>query len=193
MVPLNRPTRRAPAPRLSLAPVALALAAALILTVALVLTLAFAAAFPARAAELNGPAQVVDGNRVTIGTQLVRLYGIDAPDEDQMCERRGAAWRCGQDAGWALAERLERHWVLCETRADPPDPEASDAVPAVCYLEGRQIDVNAWMVTQGWALADPGAAVYAAEEHTAERAGRGLWAGKFAPPWEWRSRRAGSR
>jgi endonuclease YncB( thermonuclease family) len=159
--------------------VAFALAVAVILTVALVLTVTLA-----RAAELNGPAHVVDGNRVTIGSQIVRLYGIDAPDEDQMCERRGAAWHCGQDAGWALAERLERHWLLCEIRADPPGP--SDDVPAICYLEGRRIDVNAWMVAQGWALADPGAAVYAAEEQTAQRAGRGLWAGKFDPPWTWR-------
>ncbi|HTP83386.1 MAG TPA: thermonuclease family protein [Alphaproteobacteria bacterium] len=141
----------------------------------------------AAAAELNGPAQVVDGNRIAIGGNVVRLFGIDAPDEDQMCERRGAAWRCGQDAGWALAERLERHWVLCEIRTDAP-ADASEPVPAVCYLEGRQIDVNAWMVVQGWALADPGAAVYAAEQQTAERAGRGLWAGKFDPPWEWRKR-----
>ncbi|HTY69751.1 MAG TPA: thermonuclease family protein [Alphaproteobacteria bacterium] len=173
--------RRLPAPR------RLARWAAIVLTGALV------APFPvhvldAGAAELKGPAHVVDGNRITIGANVVRLYGIDAPDEDQMCERRGAAWRCGQDAGWALAERLERHWVLCETRAGAPDPDASDAVPAVCYLEGRQIDVNAWMVVQGWALADPDAAVYAAEQQTAERAGRGLWAGKFDPPWEWRKR-----
>jgi len=157
----------------------------------LVLTAALAASFPTPArqawgAELNGPAEVIDGNRVTIGGQVVRLYGIDAPDEDQMCERHGGAWRCGQDAGWALAERLERHWVLCETRADPAASEASDAVPAVCYLEGRQIDVNAWMVAQGWALADPATSTYAAEEQTAQRAGRGLWIGKFDPPWVWR-------
>jgi len=187
-MPINRPTRRAQAPRLSLATVAMALVVALTLAVALILTAALGAAFPAKAAELKGPAQVVDGNKLTIGGSVVRLYGIDAPDENQMCERRGAPWRCGQDAGWALAERLERHWVLCETRADAPNPEASEAVPAICYLEGRQIDVNAWMVAQGWALADPGATAYAAEEHTAEQAGRGLWAGKFEPPWEWRTK-----
>jgi endonuclease YncB( thermonuclease family) len=151
------------------------------------MTAALLGAFPVPAAELNGPAQVVDGNRITIGANVVRLYGIDAPDEDQVCQRRGANWRCGQDAGWALAERLERHWVLCETRAEASEPD-TDEVPAVCYLQGRRIDVNAWMVTQGWALAEPGAAVYAAEQQAAERAGRGLWAGKFDPPWEWRKR-----
>ncbi len=178
-------TRRHPDPPRLPAPRRLVRWAAIVLT-GILLSSFPAHVFEAKAAELNGPAHVVDGNRISIGASVVRLYGIDAPDEDQMCERRGAAWRCGQDAGWALAERLERHWVLCETRAG--DPDASDAVPAVCYLEGRQIDVNAWMVAQGWALADPGPAVYAAEQQTAERAGRGLWGGKFDPPWEWRKK-----
>jgi endonuclease YncB( thermonuclease family) len=189
MAPPNRTPRRAPAPRLSLVPVALVLILALILTAALVLTVTLAAAFPALAAEFNGPAQVIDANRVTIGSQVVRLYGIDAPDNGQMCQRHDAVWRCGQDAGWALAERLERHWVLCETRGTEPSGDAADdGVPAVCYLEGRQIDVNAWMVAQGWALADPGAGVYGTEEQAAQRAGRGLWSGKFDPPWVWRGK-----
>lgn len=173
---------RAPAPRRQEWRTVLALVAALAASFA-------ATAFGAAAAELNGPAAVIDANSIAIGGRVVRLYGIDAPDEDQMCERRGGAWRCGQDAGWALAERLERHWVLCETRPEAPDPEASDAVPAVCYLDGRQIDVNAWMVTEGWALADPGASVYTAEQQIAQRAGRGLWSGKFDPPWVWRERK----
>jgi len=178
MVLLNRPTRRAQAPRLSFAPVAFALAVAVILTVALVLTVTLAAAFPARAGELNGPANVVDGNSITIGGVEVRLYGIDAPDGDQTCQRRGATWRCGQDAGWALAERIERHWVQCEARAETP---ASDLVTAVCYLDGRLIDLNAWMVAQGWALADRAANVYVAEEQAAQQAQRGLWSGTFDP------------
>jgi len=178
---MTRCDPRPPAPRLPIRWAALAVIASL------------AAAFPgppvqAGENELNGPAEVIDGNSIAIGGRVVRLYGIDAPDEQQMCERQGGSWRCGQDAGWALAERLERHWVLCEPKSGAPgaDPRA-DAVPAVCYLEGRQIDVNAWMVAQGWALADPGASIYVAEEQTAQHAGRGLWAGKFDPPWVWRA------
>lgn len=170
--------RRAQAPRRYAGSTALAMVAALTASVA-------------AAAELNGPAQVVDGNSIAIGGRVVRLFGIDAPDEDQICQRQGAAWRCGQDAGWALAERLERHWVLCDTRAAPASSEgiadAANADPAVCYLDGRRIDVNAWMVEQGWALSDRRANAYLAQEEAAQRAGRGLWAGKFDPPWVWRA------
>ncbi len=109
---------------------------------ALAVTILVSVAFPAmaaRGAQLTGPAQVVDGNSIAIGGRVVRLYGIDAPDEDQVCQRRGAAWRCGQDAGWALADR----------------------------------QANA----------------YVGQEQAAQRAGRGLWAGKFDPPWAWREKR----
>lgn len=141
--------------------------------------LAVLAVAPAAAAEIAGPAHVIDANSVDIGGRPVRLHGIAAPVESQICERNGAAWRCGQDASWALAERLERHWLLCDTM-DDASPEASTAV---CYLGGRQgIDVGAWMVEQGWALADPAASDYAAQEQAAQKAGRGLWAGKFDLP-----------
>jgi endonuclease YncB( thermonuclease family) len=156
----------------------------------------------ARADELNGPAEVIDGNSLAIGGRAVRLFGIDAPDEDQTCRRGGAAWRCGQEAGWALAAKIELHWVLCDTQppaarapgiAAGPEPAGPDtpspAVRAVCYIDGRRIDLAAWMVEQGWALADRRSAAYLAQEQAAQRAGRGLWSGTFEPPWQWRARR----
>ena len=144
---------------------------------------------PSDAAALNGPAQVIDGNSIAVGGRTVRLFGIDAPDETQTCRRRGAEWRCGQDAGWALAAKIERHWVLCDTHAGPAGdaPETPDQpISAVCYMDGRRIDLSAWMVEQGWALADRRSDAYLAQEHAAQAAGRGLWSGTFQPPWEWR-------
>ena len=149
------------------------------------------AARPAAAVEITGPAHVLDANSVEIGGRPIQFYGIEAPPESQMCERAGAAWRCGQDASWALAEKLERHWLLCDTLPGG----SADISRAICYLGGRQgIDVGAWLVEQGWALADRSGAArdgtdYLAQEQSAQRAGRGLWAGKFDPPAAWRARR----
>ena len=58
----------------------------------------------------------------------------------------------------------------------------------MCYLAGvGQLDVAAWLVAQGWALAEPGAgSAYLAEEAAAQRSGKGLWRGVFAAPWDWR-------
>jgi endonuclease YncB( thermonuclease family) len=131
-------------------------------------------------AEINGPARVVDAGTIEIGSNLVSLFGIEAPQSEQVCEREGAAWRCGQDAEWALAERLERHWALCDEKS----ADRSGRISAICYLGGRNgIDVNAWLIEQGWALAHPDAPdAYRALESAAQRAGRGLWSGKFTSP-----------
>ena len=134
---------------------------------------------PATAAEFNGPARVVDPGTIEIGGTAIRLFGLTAPSADQICVRGGTPWRCGQEAGWALAERLERHWALCDVRTTDPSGRSA----AVCYLGGRNgIDVNAWMIEHGWALAHAEAPDYAALERTARQAGIGLWSGKLGAP-----------
>lgn len=138
---------------------------------------------PAVAADIVGPAQVITGNTIAIGSDIVRLADIDAPEPGQPCERHGRGYDCGQEAAWALAERLERHWITCL----PREREPSGQIPATCFLAGPAIDVNGHMVREGWALAV--GERYADEEAAAQRESRGMWAGKFAPPWEWRDRR----
>jgi len=167
---------------------ALRMPAPLRVLIATVLATLFApvlAGAPAGAVEITGPAHVLDANAVEIGGRPIQLYGIDAPPENQICERAGAPWRCGQDASWALAEKLERHWLLCDTL-----PGGSAEVSrAICYLGGRDgVDIGGWLVEQGWALADRAGTDYLAQEQSAQRAGRGLWAGKFDPPTDWRTR-----
>ena len=48
--------------------------------------------------------------------------------------------------------------------------------------------MNAWMVRQGWALAYGYAGTYHAQQDEAQTARRGIWAGAFVPPAEWRKR-----
>jgi endonuclease YncB( thermonuclease family) len=60
-------------------------------------------------------------------------------------------------------------------------------IVAVCSLEDEGL--NAWMVREGWALADPGHPDdYGAEEAAAKTERKGMWLGEFTPPWEWRER-----
>jgi endonuclease YncB( thermonuclease family) len=39
-------------------------------------------------------ARVIDGDTLTIGREHIRLYGIDAPESHQTCQRDGASDRC---------------------------------------------------------------------------------------------------
>ena len=54
-----------------------------IVTLALCL---LAPASSAQAVEVAGPARVVDGDTLEIGSQSIRLHGINAPEASQVCQ-----------------------------------------------------------------------------------------------------------
>jgi endonuclease YncB( thermonuclease family) len=133
---------------------------------------------------VKGRAHIVDGDTLEIGTRRVHLYGVDAPEPEQKCERRGKPWRCGMEATFAMAALLETHWLTCEQRGTDT---AGDMV-AVCRM-GAPLGpvVNEEIVRRGWALVLPPAhADYAAAEKQAKAAKLGIWSGSFVAPWEWR-------
>ena len=49
------------------------------------------------------------------------------------------------------------------------------------------LDVNAWLVAEGWALAYRQYSVaYVEQESMARQSRRGMWRGEFVSPWDWR-------
>ena len=151
---------------------------AAILAVAVV----FVAFGPAVAAELVGRPRIVDGDTFAYRDGKVRLYGIDAPENAQHCrDAAGGDYRCGLAATEALATFVAGREIRCLGT----DRDRYGRLIAVCRVGGREI--NRWMVSAGWARAylryshD-----YAAEERDAAQARRGLWAGSFEAPWEFR-------
>jgi endonuclease YncB( thermonuclease family) len=135
---------------------------------------------------LWGRARVVDADTLEVGGRRVRLFGIDAPEKGQTCERRGSIWACGQEAAVALAALLGDRVVRCEGHGN----DRHDRLIGRCWAGGT--DVSRWMVEQGWAVAYRRfAADYIDSEDAARLARRGLWAGAFAPPEEWRRQHRG--
>jgi endonuclease YncB( thermonuclease family) len=129
-----------------------------------------------------GKAWVIDGDTVSIAGTHIRLEGIDAPEADQTCmDAHGKSWACGQTAARELRAFIGRRELTCDKRAE----DRYQRVLAVCKLPDGS-DVNAWLVRQGWALATGFVGMYETEQHEAETARRGIWAGTFAPPWKWR-------
>lgn len=137
---------------------------------------------PATANELNGVASVIDGDTVEIRGTRIRLHGIDAPESRQLCTRpSGQSWRCGQQAALALSDRIGRRSVSCVAR----DTDRYGRIIAVCSQDG--IDLNAWMVAEGWAVAYRRYSLdYASAETEAQSAGRNIWSGTLVMPWDWR-------
>jgi endonuclease YncB( thermonuclease family) len=155
----------------------------------LVLCLAACAPFEAGAqqpqTEVVGRASVVDGDTIEIRGTRIRLFGIDAPESGQSCtDREGRVWPCGRRAAQALDEFLQDKTVRCREEAR----DRWRRMVAVC-IANRE-DAGRYLVLQGHAVAYRQYSTrYVADEQTARAADRGIWAGTFVMPWEYRRQR----
>jgi len=148
---------------------------------ATVLLFLFAALASAAHAEIVGRASVIDGDTIEIHGQRIRLFGIDAPESAQLCLAEDRRWRCGQQAALALDERIAGRPVACTEK----DRDRYGRIVAVC--RAGDLDINAWLVAEGWALAYRRYSTdYVDEEAAAGAARKGVWRGTFVPPWDWR-------
>ena len=127
--------------------------------------------------------RIVEGDRLELDGTRIRLFGIDAPELAQDCGEPKRRYPCGQEAKAALETLfLKAANIACERKEEDQDGWTL----AVCRVDG--LDVGRELVKDGQALADRYYSfAYSKEEQEAKQAGRGLWAGAFQPPWEWRS------
>lgn len=126
-----------------------------------------------------GPARVVDGDSLYVGTVEIRLYGIDAVELYQTCERDDRTWNCGMAATQALRDATAGREVTCR----PRERDRFGRTVALCRAGG--VDLAAAMVRGGFAVAY---GAYEADEREARDARRGIWASRFDRPVEWRAR-----
>lgn len=125
----------------------------------------------------RGAAIASDGDSLRIDGKRVRIEGIDAPELGQTCKRDGVAWDCGREARDRLRALISAGDVRC--RFHGRDKYGREL--GVCDVASR--DVGREMVLSGYAVSY---GRYGAEEARAEREQRGLWAGQFVKPQEWR-------
>lgn len=132
-------------------------------------------------ADITGKADVTDGDTVKIDNTRIRLHGIDAPEKKQECEKHGQKWRCGQASTKTLRNLINGQIITCKGNTT----DQYKRLIAVCYANG--LDLNGAMVDAGMALAyRKYSAQYVPNEKNAKRAKKGMWAGDFVDPWDWR-------
>jgi endonuclease YncB( thermonuclease family) len=134
---------------------------------------------------IEGRGAAVTGDTLRVGSVVVRLAGIEAPEADQRCGASGRkSWRCGEAATEGLGKIVRGKLVSCTLSGSG---EAGRPL-ATCRTEG--IDVATTLVRQGHVFAQQGVlARYASTEIEARTAKAGLWKGDAQRPLEWRAKR----
>lgn len=133
--------------------------------------------------ELTGQPRVVDADTLEFGEEKVRVEGIDAPESKQSCEdAEGKKYPCGQVATDALKERIGNDNVTCKG-----DSRGTyGRLIGFCFFADG-IDLNAWVVRQGHAVAyRKYSTVYVEQEEAAKAEKVGIWQGRFVMPEKWR-------
>lgn len=136
------------------------------------------------ASDLTGRASIIDGDTLEIHGNRVRLWGIDAPEHDQLCRSHDSLqYRCGAKVANELDHFIKSRPVTCS----PIDVDRYGRTVATCAAEG--VDLAEWLVKEGYALDWPqySRGRYAAPQRQAEQARKGVWAGSFAKPWDYRA------
>jgi endonuclease YncB( thermonuclease family) len=126
----------------------------------------------------SGKARAVDGDSLELGDRRVRLYGIDAPELRQTCEKADGTTQCGQRAYAELKFIISGKHVECEGFGF----DRYDRTLARC--RAGETDLGSAMVRAGWAISYGD---YRGEERQARRDRAGIWAGEFIEPEDWRA------
>ncbi|MDP1702560.1 MAG: thermonuclease family protein [Aestuariivirga sp.] len=132
----------------------------------------------------GGALHVVDGDSLRRGDLDIRLHGIDAPEYRQTCrDKHGAEYTCGKHARNALRSLVGAGEVSCSS----PETDRYGRAVAVCRI--GSLEINGEMVRLGWAIAYARHSLsYVRLEAEARLAKRGIWAGSFEPPADYRAR-----
>jgi endonuclease YncB( thermonuclease family) len=145
------------------------------------LALGLASAVIANAAQRP---TIVDGDTLVLDGRTIRLWGVDAPEGRQTCfDARGAGYRCGDLARNRLRDLIGTRPVSCQAR----DRDRYDRTVAQCRVAG--IDLGEALVREGLAVEyrQFSRGAYSGAEAAARQTKRGIWAGRFEAPAEWRA------
>ena len=140
---------------------------------------------------VTGPADVRDGDTISLGPIAIRLHGIDAPEAAQRCDSpSGGTWACGPAATARLDALVGGRALVCRAR----EVDYYGRVVATCAVQdgpaGDVSDLGAVLMAEGlaWAFTEY-SDDYVPLEAAAERAGIGVWQAPTQTPWDYRADR----
>ena len=142
---------------------------------------------------ISGIAKVVDGDTIKIENKKIRLFGIDAPEKKQKCQKPWLTisfvtfnkdYPCGEISTLKLKNQINGEFITCKYT----NKDRYKRFIAECFKGNTNI--NRWLVRNGYAVVyKKYSKKYLAAENLAKSEKLGLWAGSFKKPWEWRKRK----
>jgi endonuclease YncB( thermonuclease family) len=123
---------------------------------------------------------VVDGDTLKLNGTTYRLWGMDAPETQQLCTD---GWPAGRAALSFLRDLTRDKTVVCVAKTT----DRYGRSVAICHADG--VDLSASMVAAGMALAFVRYSSDYVQQEAAARAARlGVHAHDCAAAWEWRAK-----
>ena len=136
---------------------------------------------------LTGYAKVIDGDTLVLSKKKIRLFGIDAPEIKQKCNKgfyQGESYLCGVYSKKRLINKLDNKKINCKIIT----VDRYRRLIGICYLKNE--DINEWMVANGYAIAyRKFSKKYVLSENKAKEKFKGIWSGYFLDPEKWRKLR----
>lgn len=124
---------------------------------------------------------VTDGDSLELNGRRVRLVGIDAPEFFQTClDENKKEYACGKESFEYLKSLVQN---AREVKCHQEGTDVYDRDLSVCYADGQNL--NKLMIQSGMALTYRHD-WYKNDEKEAQKAGIGLWRGRFMRPEFWR-------
>ena len=140
--------------------------------------------------SISGIAEVIDGDTIKIEKKKIRLFGIDAPEKKQKCQKPWLTisfmtfnkdYPCGEISKLKLKNKINNKFITCKST----NKDRYKRFIAECF-KGKT-NINRWMVRNGYAIVyKKYSKKYLAAENLAKNEKLGLWVGSFEMPWEWR-------
>lgn len=130
--------------------------------------------------------KIIDADSLKSGKLNMRLYGIDAPEKDQICTNHlNREYKCGMKATDFLSQLINKQAKLtCEIK----DIDRYKRLVVRCFQQGQ--DIAQLLVQAGWAVAYTRySKLYVQDQQIAQTNRAGIWKGNFVLPEQWRRRK----